>query len=75
MGEGSKASSWITLVIVMIIGIILVPIVVDAVANTNMTEEFWNFTGGAGARTLFLLLPFVFVVGLVIFFIVRLIKG
>jgi len=32
-------------------------------------SEGWGFTGGSGARTLFLLLPFIFIIGVVVFFI------
>lgn len=35
-------------------------------------SEGWGFTGGSGARTLFLLLPFIFIVGVVIYFIAAL---
>lgn len=67
-----KASDWIVLVISLIMGVILVPIVVDQVQNTNTTG--WDFTGSSGAETLFLLLPFVFIVGIVIYFISRLLE-
>lgn len=32
-------------------------------------SEGWGFTGGGGARTLFLLLPFIFIIGVVVYFI------
>lgn len=32
-------------------------------------SEGWGFTGGSGARTLFLLLPFIFIIGIVVYFI------
>ena len=68
MGMGaSKATNWIGLVITLILGVILVPIVVDQIQETNTTG--WTFTGYAGAKTLFLLLPFIFIIGLVIYFI------
>lgn len=67
MAKGSKATEWIMLTITLILGVILVPIVVDQVQNTNTTG--WNFTGGAGAKTLFLLLPFIFIIGIVVYFI------
>jgi len=35
-------------------------------------SEGWGFTGGSGARTLFLLLPFIFIVGVVVYFIASL---
>ncbi|MDH5635299.1 MAG: hypothetical protein OEY47_01350 [Candidatus Bathyarchaeota archaeon] len=66
----SKATEWIMLTITLILGVILTPIIVEQVSGTNTTA--WNFTGSAGAKTLFNLLPFVFVVGLVIYFIARL---
>jgi|Deesub1362A_J573_1020465.scaffolds.fasta_scaffold00566_22 hypothetical protein len=35
-------------------------------------SEGWGFTGGSGARTLFLLLPFIFIIGIVVYFIASL---
>lgn len=75
MVEMSKATEWIVLVILLLIGISLVPTVVSTIAETNQTDAFWNFTGGTAARTLFNLLPFIFVVGLVIYFLIRLLSG
>lgn len=66
MGEG-KATTWIMLTITLILGVILVPIVVDQVQRTNTTG--WTFTGSQGAKTLFMLLPFIFIVGIVVYFI------
>lgn len=63
----SQAHNWIGLTITLILGVILVPIVVDQVQETNTTS--WTFTGAAGAKTLFLLLPFVFIIGMIIYFI------
>jgi len=45
----------------------LVPIIIDQVQQTNTSA--WTFTGATGARTLFLLLPFIFIVGIVVYFI------
>jgi peptidoglycan biosynthesis protein MviN/MurJ (putative lipid II flippase) len=64
---GGRATSWIILTITLILGVILVPIVVDQVQTTNTTD--WTFTGYAGAKTLFLLLPFIFIIGIVVYFI------
>ena len=58
------------LTISLILGVILVPIVVDQVQSANTSS--WTFTGSAGAKTLFLLLPFVFIVGIVVYFIASL---
>lgn len=70
-GSGNlSASEWIILVVSLILGTILTPIVVDQVQNTNTSG--WNFTGYAGAKTLFLLLPFIFIIGIVVYFIGRL---
>jgi len=63
----TKATTWIMLTITLILGVILVPIVVDQVQQTNVSA--WTFTGATGARTLFLLLPFIFIVGIVVYFI------
>jgi CBS domain containing-hemolysin-like protein len=65
-----SASEWIILVVSLILGTILTPIVVDQVQTTNTTG--WNFTGYAGAKTLFLLLPFIFIIGIVVYFIGKL---
>ena len=67
MTNGNKSSEWIMVTITLILGVILVPIVVDQVMSVNTTG--WTFTGSAGAKTLFLLLPFVFIVGIVVYFI------
>jgi len=63
----NPASHWMVLVCVLILGVILVPMVVDQVQSVNTAS--WNFTGSAGARTLFLLLPFIFIVGIAVYFI------
>lgn len=63
----TKSASWIILTITLILGVILVPIVVDQVESIDTTA--WNFTGSAGAITLFRLLPFIFIVGIVVYFI------
>jgi hypothetical protein len=61
------ATKWIMLAIALILGVILVPVVVDEVQKTNTTT--WAFTGSSGAKTLFMLLPFIFIVGIVVYFI------
>jgi hypothetical protein len=65
--EPGTATKWIMLSITLILGVILVPIIVDQVQNTSTAS--WNFTGYAGASTLFMLLPFIFIVGIVVYFI------
>ncbi len=68
MGRTStKATDWMILTIMLILGIILIPIVVDQVQSVNTSA--WSFTGYQGAKTLFLLLPFIFIVGIVVYFI------
>jgi len=64
---GGAATKWIVLAITLILGVILVPIVADQVQSTNTTG--WTFTGYSGAKTLFMLLPFIFIVGIVLYFI------
>jgi hypothetical protein len=75
MSEGatSKAVDWVILIILLIIGVNLVPTVVDTVQAINTTN--WSFTGYTAAATLMGLLPFVFIVGLVIYFILRLLRS
>jgi hypothetical protein len=63
----SKVNEWIMLTIMLLMGVILVPIVVNQVESVNTTS--WNFTGYQGALTLFHLLPFIFIVGIVVYFI------
>jgi hypothetical protein len=48
-------------------GVILVPIVVSQVQTIDTAS--WNFTGYAAAKTMLNLIPFVFIVGIVIYFI------
>ncbi|MEM3629104.1 MAG: hypothetical protein QXE06_07010 [Candidatus Bathyarchaeia archaeon] len=69
-GGASKATTWIMLTITLILGVILVPIVVNQVQNTSTAG--WTFTGAQGAATLFQLLPFIFIVGMVVYFIASL---
>ncbi|MEM5867571.1 MAG: hypothetical protein QXG39_06595 [Candidatus Aenigmatarchaeota archaeon] len=69
-GGTSKATTWIMLTITLILGVILVPIVVNQVQNTS--TDSWTFTGAQGAITLFKLLPFIFIVGIVVYFIASL---
>ena len=69
-GDAGKSIDWIGLIVTMMIGIVLIPITEDQVQNTNTTG--WTFTGAAGAKTLFLLLPFIFIIGLIMYFIGRL---
>jgi hypothetical protein len=64
---GGKATQWILITITLILGVILVPIIVQQVQTTDTTG--WNFTGHSGAATLFMLLPFIFIVGIVVYFI------
>ena len=63
----STTTKWIMMTIMLILGAILVPIVVDQVQSTNTSS--WSFTGHKGAATLFMLLPFIFIVSIVVYFI------
>lgn len=69
----SKAVDWVVLIILLIIGVSLVPTVVDTVQNID--TDAWTFTGATAAATLLGLLPFIFIVGLVIYFLVRLLRS
>jgi len=66
----TPTSQFVILAITLIIACILVPVVANQVQSTNTTG--WSFTGYQGAKTLFLLLPFIFIVGIVIYFIASL---
>lgn len=61
----------IGLVVTLIFGVYMIPIVVDAVQTTNTTG--WTFTGAEGAKAMYLLIPFIFIIGLVIYFVTALI--
>lgn len=66
----SKIVDWIGLVISLIFGVYLLPVVVDAIVGTDTTN--WTFTGASGAIVLYNLLPFIFIVGMIVYFIGRL---
>jgi hypothetical protein len=51
----------------LMMGVILVPIVVSQVQTIDTAS--WNFTGYAAAKTMLGLIPFVFIVGIVVYFI------
>ena len=62
-----KVNEWIMLTILLLLGIILVPMVVSQVQSINTAS--WNFTGYQAAKTMLGLIPFVFICGIVIYFI------
>jgi len=63
-------SEWVKLVIGIIVGIVMIPIIEFEIRSTNTTA--WNFTGSTGAITLFRLIPFIFIAGVIIWFIGKL---
>jgi len=63
----NPSAQWMSLLFMLILGTILVPIIVDQVQSVNITG--WTFTGVTGAKTMFMLLPFIFIVGIVLYFI------
>lgn len=67
---GVTIKDWIGLVIGLFVGIIMIPIVEEQVRTTNTTA--WDFTGSAGAITLFRLMPFIFIAGVLIWFVGKL---
>ena len=71
-GEGTtgKIGDWIGLTVSLIFGVYLLPVIVDTIVTTNFTN--WTFTGAAGAKVLYQLLPFIFIVGMIVYFIGRL---
>jgi hypothetical protein len=73
MSDTSKAVEWVILIILLIVGVSLVPTVVSTVQNVNTST--WNFTASAAAIVLLDLLPFIFIVGLVVYFLVQLLKS
>lgn len=65
-----KIGDWIGLTVSLIFGVYLLPVIVDTIVTTNFTN--WTFTGAAGAKVLYQLLPFIFIVGMIVYFIGRL---
>jgi hypothetical protein len=65
-----KIGDWIGLTISLIFGVYLLPTIVDTIVTTNFTN--WTFTGATGAKVLYQLLPFIFIVGMIVYFIGRL---
>jgi hypothetical protein len=65
--QRNPAATWLSLLFMLILGCILVPIIVDQVQTVNTTG--WAFTGVSGAKTLFNLIPFIFITGIVLYFI------
>jgi len=63
----NPSAQWMSLVFMLILGCILVPIIVEQVQSVNTTG--WVFTGVSGAKTMFNLIPFIFIVGIVLYFI------
>jgi len=62
-----KINEWILVTVMLMMGVILVPIVVSQVQTIDTAS--WNFTGYAAAKTMLGLIPFVFIVGIVVYFI------
>ena len=67
MAKKNPAAQWMSLIFMLVLGCILVPIIVDQVQTVNTTG--WAFTGVSGAKIMFMLLPFIFIVGIVLYFI------
>jgi len=63
----NPAANWIMLTVMLLLGVILLPMVIDQVMSANTAT--WNFTGYAAAKTMLGLIPFVFIVGIVVYFI------
>lgn len=64
---GAKPSAVIGLIVTAIIYVYLIPTFVTAV--TGIDTSGWNFTGATGAIAILLLLPFVFIVGIILWFV------
>ena len=62
-----KINEWILVTVMLMMGVILVPIVVSQVQTIDTAS--WNFTGYAAAKTMLGLIPFAFIVGIVVYFI------
>jgi hypothetical protein len=67
LAKKNPAVQWFSLLFMLILGTILVPIIVEQVQTVNTTG--WAFTGVSGAKTMFNLIPFIFIVGIVLYFI------
>lgn len=66
-GAGATISNWVEMVIGIFVGVIMIPIVEEVIRTTNTTA--WNFTGSSGAITLFRLIPFMFIAGVIVWFV------
>ncbi|MEM3629382.1 MAG: hypothetical protein QXZ02_05275 [Candidatus Bathyarchaeia archaeon] len=76
MSRGKRAdpaSKLVAMFAMMIVALCLVPMITNQIQNVDTSS--WNFTGYQGAVTLFNLLPFIFIVGIVIAFITGLLRG
>jgi len=69
-GTTGKIGDWIGLTVSLIFGVYLLPVIIDTIVTTNYTN--WTFTGASGAKVLYQLLPFIFIVGMIVYFIGRL---
>jgi len=69
----TKIVEIILLLIALIFIISLTPTFVSAVQDLNTTG--WNFTGYQAAATLIGLLPLIFIIGVVIWFLVEILSG
>lgn len=70
MPELKLGADTVVLAIMLVISLVITPVVVDQVQGLNTTG--WTFTGAAGAKTLLLLIPFVWIAGLVVAIILNL---
>jgi len=59
--------NWILVTVMLMIGAILVPMIVSQVQSIETAS--WNFTGYQAAKTMLGLIPFTFIVGIVVYFI------
>lgn len=63
----SKAIAIVGLIISLMIMLVCLPIIVDQIQGLNTSS--WSFTGHQGAVVLLQLLPFIFIAGMVVYFI------
>lgn len=65
-GVSVTIKDFITLVVGLFVGIIMIPIVEEQVRTTNTSA--WSFTGSIGAIVLYRLIPFLFITGILVWF-------
>ncbi|MEM5854298.1 MAG: hypothetical protein QW228_08080 [Candidatus Aenigmatarchaeota archaeon] len=70
--RGDPAYKLVGMFAMMIVALCLVPMITDQIQNVD--TSCWNFTGALPAKTMLGLIPFIFIIGIIIAFITGLLK-